>query len=318
MSFKRPKLTDFPYFPEGVKKLDKFEIEEMIPGCQKPDCIPSIDNPSWLKSKACLEKWSEDEEILVLFNIEAGTIIDTYAFPMTILDYHEIVNFQTSDGKKVAMTYCPLCQTATAYNRLLRKNELSLGVSGLLFNSALVLFDRNSNSLFSQVWSKGIVGEYTGLELPQIPFIQTNIKNCLETYPNTKFLSHNTDFPHREKRYGKYPYGDYKNDGQIKFPTRRIDDNFHPKTLVHVIENKFVNSKSEKVFIMKMEEIIGPLQHTEEFYSIPHAGGRLFFSGTLPHAFEKVMWDNWIPSGISFYFAARAYFPSAEILNITN
>ncbi len=318
MSFKRPKLADFPYFPDGVKKSDLFELDEMIPGCQKPDCIPSIDNPSWLNSKTCLEKWNKDEEIIVLFNIEDGNIIDTYAFPMTILDYHEVVNFQTSNGKKVAMTYCPLCQTATAYNRVLQETELLFGVSGLLLNSALVLYDRNSNSLFSQVWSKGILGKYTDLNLNQIPFIQSNINDCLEVYPNTKFLSHNTEFPHHQKRYGKYPYGDYKNDEQIRFPIKTTSERMHPKTLVHVIENKFVNSKSGKVFILKIAEISGPMQHTDEFYSIPHGGGRLFFSGTLSQKLENVIWDNWIPSGISFYFAARAYFPSAEIMNIRN
>ncbi|OLS19591.1 MAG: hypothetical protein HeimC2_40700 [Candidatus Heimdallarchaeota archaeon LC_2] len=288
MSFKRPKLADFPYFPEGVKKSDLFEFKEISPGCHKPDCIPSIDNPIWIDGARCLEKWSENEEILVLFILEEDNIIDTYAFPITILDYHEIVNFDTSIGKKVAMTYCPLCQTATAYNRILGEDELLFGVSGLLLNSALVLYDRNSNSLFSQVWSRGIVGKYTDKELFQLPFIQTNIKNCLEVYPSTKFLSSNTGSTQRQKRYGKYPYGEYKNNDQIHFPIKKIDTQMHPKTLVHVLEEKFVNNDSTKVFIFKINELSSSIQHNDKMYSIPHAREGDYFLLELFQNREKI------------------------------
>ena len=85
---------------------------------------------------------------------------------------------------------------------------------------------------------------------------------------------------------------------------------------MHIIEEKFVNVESENIFIFKIEELIGSIQHNDKLYSKPLAGGRLFFTGTLNQSSETLEWNNWIPSGISFYFAAIVYFPSAEIINL--
>ncbi|MCE7734314.1 MAG: DUF3179 domain-containing protein [Candidatus Heimdallarchaeota archaeon] len=313
MSFKRPKLTDFPYFPEGVQKSDLIELEDLRPGCQKPDCIQSIDNPKWVNYKGIQSDRAFDEEILVLLVQLPNGNIENYAFPTTIMDYHEIVNFTTHSGKKVALTYCPLCQTATGYNRELDGNELMLGVSGLLLNSALVLYDRNSLSLFSQVWSQGIVGKYVNQDLSQIPIIQTTIAECIEVYPDTQFLSHDTGFIHHQKRYGKYPYGDYKSSESVKFPVNNKDNQLHTKELVYIIEEKFLNDDSDKVFIHKQASLRGNVQHNENYYSVPVAGGRLFFAGRIDEL-KPLNFEQWIPNGISFYFAARAYFPSAELV----
>lgn len=313
MSFKKPKLTDFPYFPDGVSKSDLVELEDLKPGCQKPDCIQSIDNPTWINYQDIVNECSASEEILVLLIQVSGGEIQSYGFPITIMDYHEIVNFSTREGKKVALTYCPLCQTATGYNRILDGNELILGVSGLLMNSALVLYDRNSLSLFSQVWSQGIVGKYVKKDLSQIPIIQTTITECAKVYPKTKFLSHDTGFPHHQKRYGKYPYHDYKTSDNIKFPVGVQDAKLHPKELVYIIEEKFFDEASDQVNIHSQKDLSGHIQHTDKYYSTPIAGGRLFFAGKLDET-DPIKFENWIPNGISFYFAARAYFPSAEII----
>lgn len=313
MSFKRPKLADFPYFSKGVQKSDLVELEDLRPGCQKPDCIQSIDNPKWVNYKEIHNDRNDDEEILVLFVQASNGSLESYAFRTTIMDYHEIVNFTTNDGKKVALTYCPLCQTATGYNRELDNNELILGVSGLLLNSALVLYDRNTLSLFSQVWSQGIVGKYVNRDLSQIPIIQTTIAQCVEVYPETLFLSHDTGFVHHQKRYGKYPYGDYKTSDLVKFPVNNKDTLLHAKELVYIIEEKFLKDDGDKVFIHKQSSLEGNVQHNENYYSIPVAGGRLFFAGEIDES-KSINFDKWIPNGISFYFAARAYFPSAELV----
>ena len=313
MSFQKPKLSDFPYFPQGVQKSNLIEFEDIQPGCQKPDCIPSIDNPKWLDYQNIKKERNDDDEILVLLiQLPTGNI-ESFAFPITIMDYHEIVNFSTKEGKKVALTYCPLCQTATGYNRKLEGKELILGVSGLLLNSALVLYDRKSMSLFSQVWSKGIVGKYANQDLSQIPIIQTTIAQCVELYPNTQFLSHDTGFKHHQKRYGKYPYGDYKTSDNVRFPLNNKDNQLHVKDLVYIIEEKFLKDDGNKVFIHKHTSLEGNIQHSGNYYSIPVAGGRLFFAGKIDGS-KLENFDKWIPNGISFYFAARAYFPNAELV----
>lgn len=297
MSRFRPKREDFPYFSDGVDVLDGVNIEELVPGCAKPDCIPSIDNPKWIDMAQ--SDFPRDEVILGLIYGE-----EQFAVPMTILDYHEIVNFHSSKGDPLAITYCPLCQTATAYKRIIDDREIELGVSGLLFNSALVLYDRKTNSLFSQVWSKGIVGSFNGMRLDQKPIIQSTIEDWSSTYPDSKILSKETGYPDRAKRYGKYPYRDYKEHDRLAFPVSLQDKKLFSKELVYTIE-------SNETYIIPLKSLSGAIQHTKEFYSVPLAGGRLFFSG---HVDDEIKWDNWIPSGISFYFASRAYFPSAVIL----
>lgn len=297
MSRFKTKREDFPYFSDGTDVLDGVNVEEIVPGCAKPDCIPSIDKPIWIDISH--SEFPRDEVILGMIYGE-----EQFAVPMTILDYHEVVNFQSAKGDPLAITYCPLCQTATAYKRILDGREIVLGVSGLLLNSALVLFDRRTNSLFSQVWSKGIVGDYNGIKLDQRPIIQSTIEDWSITYPESKILSKNTGFPDRAKRYGIYPYRDYKEHDRLAFPVSTQDEKLFSKELVFAIEMK-------ETYIIAAKSLSGAIQHTEEFYSIPLAGGRVFFSGNIE---DGINWERWIPSGISFYFASRAYFPHAVIL----
>ncbi|MHA2402236.1 MAG: DUF3179 domain-containing (seleno)protein [Candidatus Kariarchaeaceae archaeon] len=282
------------------------DIVDLHPGCREPDCIPSIDTPKWLVGSQAFDENNNDVDVLGMIIIDDNQIVETFVFPIIIMDLHEIVNFKTSIGVPVAMTYCPLCQTATAYERMLNGNELILGVSGLLFNSALVIYDRESMSLFSQVWSKGIVGKYSGEHLPQIPLIQTTLSSFLTVYPEAKVLSKDTGFPKRQKRYESNHYHEYKTSEKIHFPVRFTDELMHPKDLVYIIELE------DQVYILSQEnsdQIIHDL-----FYSLSHAGGRLFFHGRKLDDQNHIPWEKWIPSGISYYFAARAYFPDALLI----
>ncbi len=310
MGVNRPKLDDFPYFPEGVDIQKGINLQYLKPGCPKPDCIPSIDNPEWLEENQILSEYDKDEELLGMLIFYNGEVAETYGFPISILNYHEIVNFSSNSNLPVGITYCPLCQTATAYIRKMKDELLILGVSGLLLNSALVLYDRESNSLISQVWSKGIVGQYSGKKLDQLPLVQTKLRNWIEKYPDTKILSKKTGFPKREKMYGKDHYSEYKTSEQIHFPVNKKDDLLHPKELVYIIEIEGT------VWILQQSKLKGECIQHKEFYSISHSGGRLFFRGnssSLKNS-RKLLWDDWIPSGISYYFAARAYFPQGQII----
>ncbi|MHA2169096.1 MAG: DUF3179 domain-containing (seleno)protein [Candidatus Kariarchaeaceae archaeon] len=266
MNFWKPSREDFPYFPSGVKTI--VDIANLHPGCREPDCIPSIDHPKWLVGSQAFTEYENDLDILAMLIVEENMVVETYVFPITIMDVHEIVNFETYNGDPVVLTYCPLCQTATAYQRIIDGNVLVLGVSGLLFNSALVMYDRKSMSLFSQVWSKGIVGKYAGVSLQQIPLIQSTLSSFLEEYPTAKVLSQDTGFPLRQKRYGSDVYQDYKNSDRIHFPVTRRDNKMRSKELVYTIE------LNGEVYIVPQKESTRIIHN--QFYSLTHAGGRLF------------------------------------------
>lgn len=304
---------DFPYFPERVKISENIQVKELLPGCHKSDCIPSINHPQWLSGSQALDLYSKDDNILGLIYVQENDVIETYAAPIHILDWHEIVNFQIKK-QPVAITYCPLCQTATAYNRKLGQEILDLGVSGLLYNSALVMFDRKTNALFSQVWSKGIVGKYSDQMLTQLPLIQAPLSEWIETYPESKVLStqHEHEMYLKRGMYNKYPYADYYTSKDIRFPIFSAQDNLmHPKAIVYIVKDLH-----EQVWIIPREKLTDQQQqHTENLFSIPHAGGSLFFVyQNKRESTVEFTWNNWVPSEISFYFSARAYFPDAKII----
>lgn len=104
-------------------------------GCGRPDCIPSIDNPRFVA--AAEAGFLADEDIVTAVELDG----DARAYPVAILDYHEIVNDVTA-GRPVAVTYCPLCGSGLVFERVFGGRTVEFGVSGLLHNNDLVLYDR--------------------------------------------------------------------------------------------------------------------------------------------------------------------------------
>ncbi len=295
---KRPKREDFPYFKTGKSSID---IEELVPGCSRPDCIPSIDSPKWVGTNEASNMYKKSDEFVC---IRFGE--DTYAAPLKVLNLHEIVNFTSKEGTPLAITFCPLCQTEAGYIRRLNTGEtVELGVSGLLWNSALVLYDRKTLTLFSQVLSMGIVGALTGSRLQKIPTFQTTLQRLEKEFPETRILDRDTGSD-REKYYEREVYGDYLSNDRIAFPVKYRDDRMKPKELVHTIET------SKGHVIIRHEDLIkrdDPVPILDDIISVKVAGFPLFF-------IERFDWERWIPSDFSFYFTARAYFPSAHILKM--
>ena len=316
MVFRIPRREQFPFFKGNPQVDPSIDIKDLLPGCPKPDTIPSINHPQWLEnSQDALAMYSPDEEVLGLMYRKDNQIVETFAAPIRVLNWHEILNFRTSsDSFPLAITYCPLCQTATGLNRQLPDDILDLGVSCLLYNSALVMFDRTTNSLFSQVWSKGIVGQFAGQSIPQLPLIQTSLQAWLETYPNSRVLSKQNEHQMYLVRgmYNRYPYADYYHSEDVQFPISSVQDTKeHPKELVYVIQD----SSNQSWIIPRGKLTKQSVQVADEIFSMPHAGGHLFFQGSTNDVGNeiRIVWNQWLPSLIAFYFAARAYFPSARI-----
>ncbi len=295
---RRPKREDFPYFKTEQNSID---IEELVPGCSRPDCIPSIDAPKWVGAKEASAMYQETDEFICIRYEE-----EVYAAPLKILNLHEIVNFIAGDGTPVAITFCPLCQTEAGYIRRLETGDtVELGVSGLLWNSALVLYDRKTLTLFSQVLSKGIVGPLTDTRLIKVPTFQTTLPRLAEEFPNARILDRDTGSD-RAKHYDKEVYGDYLSSDRIIFPVKYRDDEMKPKELVHTIE---ANGKQVIIRHIDLIERDDPINITEDIIAMKVAGFPLFFR-------ERFDWDRWVPSDFSFYFTARAYFPEALILEM--
>lgn len=177
-------------------------IEDVKDGGPGKDGIPSIENPNFnLASATTLD----DDEIVI--GIKIGNTIRAY--PHYILDWHEIVN-DTFEDEKITISYCPLTGTAFAWESSFGTNtETTFGVSGLLYNSNLILYDRVTDSNWSQMLLQCVNGDNIG-ERPEIyNVVETNWGTWKTMYPNSEVLTTQTGF---DKPYGTYPYGAYRTD----------------------------------------------------------------------------------------------------------
>jgi Protein of unknown function (DUF3179) len=221
--------------PDSISQIEKEEENNIVPldqilsGGPPPDGIPSIDDPKFISIQEA-DTHLEDSELVLGLNVNG----DIRAYPLQILVWHEIVNDNVG-GVPVAVTYCPLCFTNQAFNRTLENGQiLEFGTSGKLYNSNLVMYDRTTNSLWSQAMSQGIVGKLAGVKLDRIPFDVAYWKEWKELYPDSKVLSTDTG---SARPYGADPYGDYYTNGDVLFPVSNKDDRLGLKEIVIGFEN---------------------------------------------------------------------------------
>jgi hypothetical protein len=174
-------------------------LAEIRSGGPPPDGIPSIDEPTFLRPGE-VDFLGENEPVLAL-DIDG----DRRAYPVQILMWHEIVN-DTVGGVPVSVTYCPLCNSALAYDRRVDGKVLEFGTSGSLWNSALVMYDRQTETLWSHFTGQAIVGELTGIELDTFPVATVPWGVWRDANPDGLVLSRDTGF---SREYGRNPYPGY-------------------------------------------------------------------------------------------------------------
>lgn len=185
----------------------RVEFEEIRSGGPPPDGIPPIDKPRFL-NVGDIDFLADQEPVLAL-DIDG----DTRAYPVQIMTWHEIVN-DTVGGVPVAVSYCPLCNSAVAYDRRLGDRVLDFGTSGLLYNSALVMYDRQTETLWSHFTGEGIIGELTGEDLDVFPLATVSWKTFREANPDGVVLSRDTGF---SRDYGRNPYPGYDDVDGVPF-----------------------------------------------------------------------------------------------------
>jgi hypothetical protein len=199
----------------------RIDLNNLFNGGPPKDGIPSIDDPKF--DTAQTTPFDEQETVIgVVINGEAK------AYPYKIMNWHEIVN-DTIGGINVSVTYCPLCDTIAAFTR----GNSTFGVSGKLYQSCLVMYDRADDTLYAQPWTLGIVGPRVNQSLERIPAVKTTLGNWLEKHPDSKILSTDTGYA---RDYQRYPYGSYYTDKRIIFSVRNQDQrDLHPKAIVSYI-----------------------------------------------------------------------------------
>ena len=203
------------------------------------DGIPSIDDPKFISLAPTPDNSTnpdlvQDNELLIGVFIDA----ELRLYPHKILDWHEIVNDQAGEVP-FSLIYCPLTGTASAWVRKVDGESTTFGVSGLLYNSNVVPYDRKTGSRWSQLKEQCINGEQIGNTPQMLPTIETTWANWKRLFDDPPVLSFDTGFG---RSYGIYPYGDYReNHDNFLFPLLREDDRVPAKERVHVV---VINNKA--------------------------------------------------------------------------
>lgn len=203
-------------------------VEQIHHGGPPRDGIPAINSPKFV-SPADADFLQDRDRVL---GIQLNGIAKAYA--IKILNHHEIVNDHFG-GRKVVVTFCPLCGTGIAFVPEVNGQTLRFGVSGLLYNSDMLLYDHKTASLWSQMMGVAISGPLRGSRLRTIPVTHTTWSDWRKKHPATLVLSTNNGF---FRNYNRSPYGDYSNSGDIYFPVNHRSRRYHPKERVIGIEVK--------------------------------------------------------------------------------
>jgi len=200
-------------------------LDKLAQGCPVRDCIPSIDDPEFLAAG--------DVDFLRPDDLVLGVEIDgdTRAYPTRILNRHEIVNDRFGD-RAIAVTYCPLCGSGVAFERRVGGDVVELGVSGLLHNNDLVMYDRKTETLWQQITGEAIVGPRVGEELNKVAVTMAPWNRWREAHPDTRVLAPVAAIA----SYSRNPYGNYSDTDDLYFPVNGLDSRLSPKTVVHGAE----------------------------------------------------------------------------------
>jgi hypothetical protein len=222
-------------------------LDQIVSGGPPRDGIPSIDNPKFLSTEEASSNFLQGSDLVVGLEING----DVRAYPLKILVWHEIVNDDVG-GTPVAVTYCPLCFTSQVFNRTIDGQVVEFGTSGKLYNSNLVMYDRTSESLWSQAMAKGIVGKHAGKDLERIPFDVAAWNEWKKLHPESKVLSTDTGFG---RPYGVDPYGNYYTEPNILFPVSHKDDRLGPKEIVIGLEDN-ENYKAYRISDIENKKVV--------------------------------------------------------------
>jgi len=212
-------------FTPGTGGQDGWSIplDEVFDGGPGKDGIPALTEPANI-SAGDADYLSDDELVIgFVYGDEAR------AYPHQILDWHEIINDQVGEVN-IALTYCPLTGTGIGWNREIDGEVTTFGVSGLLYNSNLIPYDRKTDSNWSQIRLDCVNGKLRGKVAETFPLVETTWKTWKEMYPSTTVISQETG---HNRNYGRYPYGNYRTaHDYLIFPVANEDDRFPNKERV--------------------------------------------------------------------------------------
>jgi uncharacterized protein DUF3179 len=273
--------------------------DQILPGGPGRDGIPAIDAPKFVSASAA--NLAAADRVLGLARNGA-----VKAYPVRILNWHEIVNDRFGD-EPIAVTYCPLCGTGIAYIARAGGRATTFGVSGLLYNSDLLLYDRATQSLWSQITAQAITGRLKGEKLTPVVLIHTTWVDWKMRHPDTLVLSAETGF---NRDYSRDPYAGYASSDRIMFPTASTSQRFPPKEPVLGVE---VNGARKAYAFSELAKALG--NRSSGVFEDRLGGNvvsiRFDREQRSAQAFDSA--GRELPAYVAFWFAWSAFYPKADV-----
>jgi len=269
------------------------EIDHGGPG---RDGIPALENPNFLAGEARTGQVKPGDRVMgVSYNGVAK------AYPIAILDHHEVVN-DTFGDTPLTVTFCPLCGTGMVFLANAGGKVLNFGVSGLIYNSDLLLYDRNTESLWSQVMKTAVTGPLKGTTLTQIPAQYTTWKSWSEQHPESLLLSEDTGHP---RNYDDTLYSEYRRLPMVKYATLHSDWRMPAKTWVVGL------TRGEEALALPFEQ----LDKLEEplLVTLGDQAIEISWDGAAQTARAFDSERNEIPVTAAYWFAWVAFYPETAL-----
>lgn len=269
--------------------------QQIVPGGPAKDAIPALHYPRFLQASQSNFVKKYDAVIGVEIAGKAK------AYPIKILNYHELVNDQL-EGQHFVVSYCPLCGTGMVFSSVINQQTLVFGVSGLLYNSDILLYDTATESLWSQLRKQAISGTLRGLRLTQIPAMHTSWGDWRDLHPDTLVMSQQTG---HYRDYNHDPYSAYRQRETILFPVNAASNKFHPKQKILGISKGTVHKAYPFTELAKaatpiIDKIAGQLVRIE-------------FDASHDRAIATDQRGNLLVTTVGYWFAWFAFHPDTLI-----
>lgn len=269
---------------------------DIIPGGPGKDGIPALTDPEFTTAKT--DKWLEADDRVVGVTLNGVS----KAYPIRVLNYHEIINDDFA-GLRVAITYSPLCGSVMVYQTEENAQEWELAVSGLVYNNNALYFDRETESLWSQVLGRAVAGPVAGAQLELLPATLTTWDEWQERHPKTLLLAESTGY---NRNYGLDAYAHYGTTDRLMFPLNHSDKRLELKDRVIGVEVDGVF----KAYSYKL------LPDGEHFVTTDVVNGQNIKIEFLPEAEAAYVTDadgNALPSASMYWFSWSAFHPNTEV-----
>jgi len=282
-------FNGFQVEPHGIP------LDAILSGGPPRDGIPALLSPQFLSANEA-DFLSPTDRVLGIQGAHQAK-----AYPIAILNWHEIVN-DTFEGTPVVVTYCPLCGTGIGFLRQ-RDNQLqTFGVSGLLYQSDVLMYDHQTESLWSQIAMQAVTGPSLGDRLEPIFLEHTTWEAWRDRYPHTLVLSRQTGFT---RDYSRDPYQHYAQSDSVMFTPAKLDDRLPPKEWVMGIEVQGIF----KAYPFSLIEETGPA-----FWDSIHKKDYVVcWNGEARSAKVVDPQGKPIPTVTAYWFAWYAFHPKTDV-----